>query len=371
MSSVHEIPVKLGSASYAVRIARHALSWTGVQLRDLRPALGPKIAVIADEAVAKLHGKAVLDSICASGYQVFLATVPSGEGSKNLAQVASLLSFLAQHGLNRKDTVVALGGGVVGDLAGFVAAAYLRGISFIQLPTTLLAMVDSSVGGKTGVNLPEGKNLAGAFHQPRLVIADLDTLDTLPDRERAAGMAEVIKHGVIADKALFQTLRHGPPTDLGRMIQRCVEIKAEVVAADEHETNGRRATLNFGHTLGHAIENASGYGTLLHGEAVSIGMRAAAHLSHRKAGLSQHAVQEIEATLAAHGLPLHAANLDREKIRQALKLDKKAEAGVNRWVLTPKLGQTVLRDDVTAEEVEELIELVSTPPPALPVPPAS
>jgi len=355
--SAHEIPVSLGDHSYTVRIARRALGETGALLDALN--LGKKAVVISDETVAPHYAQPLLASLAASGRQAVLVKVPPGEASKNLAQVATLLSFLAQNGLGRHDPVIALGGGVVGDLAGFVAASYLRGVPFIQVPTTLLAMVDSSVGGKTGVNLPEGKNLAGAFHQPRLVVADLDTLDTLPLRELAAGMAEVVKYGIIADPALFRSLRTGDVSDLGAIVRRCVEIKAEVVADDERETTGRRATLNFGHTLGHAIENAGGYGKLLHGEAISIGMRAAAHLSHKKVGLSLDAVHEIEATLAAQGLPLHAPDLDRAKIGQALKLDKK---GANQWVLAPEIGRTVLTGDVTAGDVEALLDLVSTPP---------
>ena len=361
MPSPHEVPVSLGAHSYAVRIGSGLLNGIGARLADL--ALGTKVAVIADEAVAALYAEPILASLRAAGKEPFLATLPSGEASKALANVSPLLSLLAKNGLNRKDAVVALGGGVTGDLAGFVAATYLRGVPFVQVPTTLLAMVDSSVGGKTGVNLPEGKNLVGAFYQPRLVVADLDTLSTLPAREIAAGMAEVIKYGLIADPALFALLRKGPAgLDLAALVRRCVEIKAEVVADDEFETTGRRAILNFGHTLGHAIENASGYGVLLHGEAVAIGMRAAAHLSRRKAGLSDAAVAEIEAAIAAHGLPLHAPGLDREKIGRALKLDKKAEAGVNRWILLPEIGKTVVTADVTAADVDALLDLVSAPP---------
>ncbi len=347
-----------------MRIAPKALSWIGVQLDEIKA--GPKVALISDESVHALYGEQVIASIRSSGRQVYPISVPPGEESKDLSRLAPLLSFLARSGLGRKDTVLALGGGVVGDLAGFLSASYLRGIAFVQAPTSLLAMVDSSVGGKTGVNLPEGKNLVGAFHQPRLVVVDTETLATLPPRELAAGMAEVIKYGLIADAPLFRSLRGGTPADLRPIIKRSVEIKAEVVSKDEFETTGLRATLNFGHTLGHAVENAAGYGVLLHGEAISIGIRAAAHLSHKKLGLPLADVRDIEATLAAAKLPLHFPQVKeaaiREKIVRALKLDKKAEAGVNRWVLLPAIGKTVLTDDVTGDDVEALLSLIATPP---------
>ncbi|SDU21135.1 3-dehydroquinate synthase [Verrucomicrobium sp. GAS474] len=359
-----EIPVALGPRSYVVRIAPKGLTMIGCQLNEIKA--GPKVALISDESVHSLYGEAVLASIRSSGREAYSITVPPGEASKDLARLGPLLSFLARSGLGRKDTVLALGGGVIGDLAGFLAASYLRGVPFVQAPTSLLAMVDSSVGGKTGVNLPEGKNLVGAFHQPRLVVIDTETLATLTPRERSAGMAEVIKYGLIADAPFFRSLRHGMPEDFGPIIRRSVEIKAEVVSKDEFETTGLRATLNFGHTLGHAIENAAGYGVFLHGEAISIGIRAAAHLSHKKLGLPLADVREIEATLAASGLPLHAPQvsdpLTRTKILSAMKLDKKAEGGVNRWILLPAIGQTVVTDHVSLDDVEALLSLIATPP---------
>jgi 3-dehydroquinate synthetase len=230
-------------------------------------------------------------------------------------------------------------------------------VNFFQVPTTLLAMVDSSVGGKTGVNLPEGKDLVGCFYQPRLVLADLDALATLPRRELAAGMAEVIKYGVIADAALFLQVASGRPRQWGATVKRCVEIKAEVVGSDERETTGRRAALNFGHTLGHAVEQAAGYGELLHGEAVAIGMRAAAHLSRMKVGLSSKEVEAIESAIVANELPLQAKGLDPERIKRAMAQDKKVKAGQIRWVLTPRIGETVLVNDVTEAEVNTLIDL--------------
>jgi 3-dehydroquinate synthase len=260
--------------------------------------------------------------------------------------MAHLLSQLAQRKIPRSGTVIALGGGVIGDLAGFVAATYLRGIAFVQVPTTLLAMVDSSVGGKTGVNLPEGKNLVGAFHQPRLVVADLDTLATLPPREFAAGMAEVIKYGAIRDSALFDRVARGvtpQDADLAEIVEICVTIKARIVERDEFETKGERALLNFGHTLGHAIEKATGYTRYLHGEAIALGMRAAAWLSvwHPETNLPEADARRIEAALAANHLPTQLdPAVDRAAVLAALGNDKKvASDGGNRWVLLKKLGE--------------------------------
>jgi 3-dehydroquinate synthase len=259
--------------------------------------------------------------------------------------------------------VIGLGGGVVGDLAGFVAATYLRGINFVQVPTTLLAMVDSSVGGKTGVNLPEGKNLVGAFHQPKLVVADLDTLKTLPAREFAAGMAEVIKYGAIRDKALFERVAKGvkpDDADLDVIVETCVAIKARIVENDEFETKGERALLNFGHTIGHAIEKATGYKTYLHGEAISLGMRAAAWLSVWKLGLPEADAKWIEAALSANGLPLTLKpDVDRAAILGALGNDKKVAAdGQNRWVLLKSLGEATSGWELPAELVEKAVDLL-------------
>ncbi len=258
---------------------------------------------------------------------------------------------------------MALGGGVVGDLAGFVAATYLRGINFVQVPTTLLAMVDSSVGGKTGVNLPEGKNLVGAFHQPKLVVADLDTLATLPAREFAAGMAEVIKYGAIRDRALFDRVATGvkpDDADLDVIVEKCVAIKARIVENDEFETKGERALLNFGHTIGHAIEKATGYTTYLHGESLSLGSRAAAWLSVWHAGLPESDARRIEAALTANHLPLVLKpEVDRAAILGALGNDKKvATDGKNRWVLLKSLGEATSGHELPAELVEKAVNLL-------------
>jgi 3-dehydroquinate synthase len=296
---------------------------------------------------------------------ITLLEIPAGEKSKSLLQFNRLLSEMAKGRVPRSGTIIALGGGVIGDLAGFVAATYLRGINFVQVPTTLLAMVDSSVGGKTGVNLPEGKNLVGAFHQPRLVVADLDTLVTLPPREFAAGMAEVIKYGAIADRALFDRVATGvKPTDpdLADIVARCVEIKARIVEQDEFETTGQRALLNFGHTIGHAIEKATGYTQYLHGEAISLGMRAAAWLSVWEDGLPEEDARRLEAALAANQLPLQLdSSVELDAILAALGNDKKVAAdGQNRWVLLSSLGKAQGGSQIAPDRVIQAVKHISS-----------
>lgn len=293
--------------------------------------------------------------------------VRAGETSKTLRQAERLLSKLAKRKVPRESSIIALGGGVIGDLAGFVAATYLRGIAFVQVPTTLLAMVDSSVGGKTGVNLPEGKNLVGAFYQPKLVVADLDTLATLPPREFNAGMAEVIKYGAIRDKLLFDKVARGVKKEddnLAEIIEKCVEIKAGIVKNDEFETKGERALLNFGHTIGHAIEKAAGYKTYLHGEAISLGMRAAAWLSRREAGLSQEDARDLDLALIANQLPVVLdPKVDSQAILAALGNDKKVAAdGVNRWVLLTEMGKAESGRVISPGLIEQAVEYLRTHP---------
>lgn len=326
------------------------------------------VQVITDETVAPLLALQLENILNAARYKGGVSLVPAGEGSKSMNVVSGLLSFLAEKKMPRSATIMALGGGVIGDLAGFVAASYLRGINFVQVPTTLLAMVDSSVGGKTGVNLPEGKNLVGAFHQPRLVVADLDTLATLPPREFAAGMAEVIKYGAIRDPALFERVaREVTPQDddLAEIVEKCVTIKARIVERDEFETKGERALLNFGHTIGHAIEKATGYTRYLHGEAISLGMRAAAWLSvwHPETALPEAAARHIETALAANHLPTQLdPAVDRTAILAALGNDKKVAAdGGNRWVLLKKLGEASSGWEVPLDLVRRSIDVLERP----------
>jgi 3-dehydroquinate synthase len=282
-----------------------------------------------------------------SGFKPAIITVPAGETAKSLGSVQACYDQLAAHRLERKSFIVALGGGVVGDLAGFVAATYLRGIAFVQVPTTLLAQVDSSVGGKVGVNLKAGKNLVGAFYQPRLVLCDLSTLRSLPEREYRSGLAEVIKYGIIADAPFFRKLERVMPQLLFRkariladVVARCCQIKAMVVGEDETES-GLRAILNFGHTIGHGLEAISGYGKYLHGEAISIGQVLAARLSAELLGMPAKDVTRIERLFARAGLPVAVklSAIERRRLLGAMALDKKVSAGEIKFVLAGKIGE--------------------------------
>lgn len=355
------VTVRLGDRSYEIKIGPGLLKESGHHCTALN--LSGRCAVISDRHVAPKFGKAALRSLKSAGFDPVLITVPAGETAKSLKVVDYCYNALARHRLERKSFIVALGGGVVGDLAGFVAATYLRGIAFVQVPTTLLAQVDSSVGGKVGVNLKAGKNLVGAFHQPRMVLCDLDTLRRLPAREFRAGLAEVIKYGIIYDAELFERLeRELPrllkrdPGTLSEVIARCCQIKAEVVAVDETE-GGLRAILNFGHTIGHALENISGYGKYLHGEAISIGQVAAASISARVFGFSGHDVERIRAVFQKAGLPTHI-KLDspqRHKLFAAMRLDKKVSAGEIRFVLAKRIGEVAWGQQVADSVIHDAL----------------
>ena len=351
MRTVH---VSLGNRSYAIKIAPGLLQKLGGECARLK--LGDRCAIITDTNVGRHFAKPVYESLLKAGFDPVLVTVAAGEKTKRIAVVEKCFDQLAAHRLERKSFIIALGGGVVGDLAGFVAATYLRGIPFVQVPTTLLAQVDSSVGGKTGVNLKAGKNLVGAFYQPQLVFCDLDTLKTLPKREYVSGLAEVIKYGIIDDAKLFAQLEHDLPKILKRdsktlsqVIARCCEIKAEVVSQDETE-GGLRAILNFGHTIGHAIENSSGYGKYLHGEAIAIGQVAAAKLSQKALGLPENEVERIRNIFAHAGLPVQIKlnSVQRGKLFAAMSLDKKASGGEVKFVLAEKIGRAVWGQKVPA-----------------------
>jgi 3-dehydroquinate synthase len=341
------VPVSLGERSYRILVGNGLLARLGPECARLD--LGPRVAVLTDANVGPRYGQAAVASLAGAGFDPCVITIPAGETAKSLAQLARCYDSLAQHRLERASFLVALGGGVVGDLAGFAAATYLRGIAFVQVPTTLLAQVDSSVGGKTGVNLRAGKNLVGAFHQPALVLCDLETLATLPRRELRAGLAEVIKYGAIRDAALFGRLERDlerllalEPKSLAAVIARCCELKAEVVAADERE-GGLRASLNFGHTVGHALEAVSRYGRYLHGEAIALGQVVAARLSVDQAGLAPTDAERIGHLLARAGLPV-AVNLraaQRPSLLAAMRLDKKVRGGEVRFVLLRRLGEAV------------------------------
>ena len=355
------VPVSLGNRSYPIKVGGGLLPRLGAECAQLK--LGQRCAVITDANVGKQFAKAALKSLSASGFETVLITVPAGEKSKRLAVVEKCYDQLAAHRLERKSFIVALGGGVVGDLAGFVAATYLRGIPFVQVPTTLLAQVDSSVGGKTGVNLQAGKNLVGAFYQPQLVLCDLDALKTLPKREYISGLAEVIKYGVIYDAVLFAQLERNLPkllqrdaTTLAAVIARCCEIKADVVGQDETES-GLRAILNFGHTLGHAIENSSGYGKFLHGEAIAIGQVAAAWLSQKVLGLPSGDAARIEKLFVQAGLPVKIKlnTAQRKKLFAAMRLDKKVSGGDVKFVLAEKIGRVRFGCQVASDAINGVI----------------
>lgn len=308
--------------------------------------------LVTDENVARHLLPAALCALREAGFTVESITLPPGESTKSVARLSEVWSAAVSAKLDRKSFLVALGGGVVGDLAGFAAASYLRGVPFVQVPTSLLAMVDSAVGGKTGINLPQGKNLVGAFHQPALVLADLDALRTLPSREFNAGMAEVIKYGVIWDAEMFaeieanvERIRELDPGLLHRLVRRSCEIKAEVVQKDERE-GGIRALLNYGHTLGHAIENVSGYGERLHGEAISIGMVYASRVSERVLDLPASDTERQVRLFQAFGLPVSWKGLDWPALFEAMTVDKKAENASPRFVLAERIGRALLPREV-------------------------
>ncbi|MFA6546548.1 MAG: 3-dehydroquinate synthase [Limisphaerales bacterium] len=356
------VKVSLGTRSYDIKIGGGLLTGLGADCAALQ--LGHKCAVITDTNVAVRYAKPALASLKRAGFDAVLVTVPAGETAKRLKQVESCFNQLAAQRLERKSFIVALGGGVVGDLAGFVAASYLRGIPFVQVPTTLLAQVDSSVGGKTGVNLAAGKNLVGAFYQPRLVLCDLATFRTLPEREFRAGLAEVIKYGVIYDADLFARLERDMPkilrrdaASLAHIVARSCEIKADVVSQDETE-GGLRAILNFGHTIGHAIEAITAYGRYLHGEAISIGQVAAAQLSAELSGLPSTDAERIRALFVAAGLPvsIRLSSTQRARLLAAMTLDKKVSAGEIKFVLAERIGRVMWGQKVPAAAVQRALD---------------
>lgn len=343
---MEHVDVGLGERSYRIGIGTRLLGTLGEECRKL--GLGRTVAVVSNTTVAPLYGGTVRASLEAAGFAVHEITLPDGEEYKNLETLNLIFDGLIRRGLDRGSFIVALGGGVVGDMAGFAAATYLRGIPFVQVPTTLLAQVDSSVGGKTGVNHSLGKNLIGVFYQPRLVLIDLDTLDTLQSRDYVAGLAEVAKYGVVLDEGLFALLEEGRERILARdkellrsIVKRCCAIKADVVAADERES-GLRAVLNYGHTLGHAVEALTGYEKMLHGEAVAIGMVEAARISEQR-GLSTSAdTERITALLKGFGLPVDLPLFPLDDYLEILLRDKKVREGGLTFVLNRGIGNFVL-----------------------------
>lgn len=338
------IQVDLGERSYPIRIADDGLRGLGEAVA--RRTHATKAAVVTVPAVGRRYGAPVMRSLRSAGLEAHRIDVPDGDATKNLAQVRKLYDAFLRWGLDRRSVLVALGGGVVGDLTGFAAATYLRGIPFVQVPTTLLSMVDASIGGKTAVNLPQGKNLVGAFHQPSLVWIDTGTLVSLPRRQRAAGMAEIVKAGAIWDARYFAQLERDhervmdlEPAPLVRVIERACRIKVEVVKQDEREESGVRALLNFGHTLAHAIEAQMGYRRILHGEAVSIGMVHAARLSEALGLAPAGTSERLEDLLARLQLPTEIPRYDRKAHIEAIRVDKKKVGRKIQYVVLRRIGQ--------------------------------
>jgi 3-dehydroquinate synthase len=367
---VLSVPVDLGDRSYVVEIGTGSLDslpdrvadW--MSTRPIRSTDSP-VLLVTDANLAATHAERVRSAFDSAGRHCRLVAVPAGETSKSLAQVADLYDHLVDLKADRSTVVVALGGGVVGDLAGFVAATYARGLPFVQVPTTLLAMVDSSVGGKTGVNHNKGKNLIGSFHQPAGVLIDTETLATLPDRDYRAGLAEVVKYGVILDSSFFAYLEQHTaeinarePRVVRRILATSCELKANVVSRDEYETSGLRAVLNYGHTFAHAFEALAGYGELLHGEAVSIGMLHASRLAARLERIPDSLTTRQHALLEALHIPTRLPESFRATpaaLIECMRLDKKSQAGRLRFVLPSRLGHVELVKDVPEELVAAVL----------------
>ena len=359
------VQVNLGERSYAIHIGRGALSRLP-ELLDFAPK-GAKIAVCANVQIQRLYGNTLVDSLNAAGYNAWKADLPDGEQHKTLQAAADLLNQFVENRMGRDSFVAALGGGVAGDIAGFAAAVYMRGVPLIQIPTSLIAQVDSSVGGKTAVDHPKGKNLIGAFHQPKLVLIDVDTLKTLPEREYSAGIAEVMRYGVIASEELFRTLETRMADILRRdsllmtqIAAECCAIKARIVELDERES-GLRATLNYGHTFGHALETITGYKRFLHGEAVGVGMVCAAEMSAARGLARKEFCGRHRSLLRSAGLPSAVpSDINPEAMINAMKMDKKAVVSSQevqlRFIVSRKIGSAEIRSDFTEKEAQAAVE---------------
>ena len=354
--------VALGNRAYPIHIGSGLLSQVNLILPHLKRK---NVAIVTNATVAPLYMAKLSQALKDAGVSVLEIILPDGETHKNSETLNLIYDALLKNRCERSTTLIALGGGVIGDLTGYAAATYLRGVPFIQIPTTLLSQVDSSVGGKTGINHPLGKNMIGAFYQPKLVLADIDTLQTLPQRELSAGVAEVIKYGLIRDADFFDWLELNmnnlmalDEAVISYAIYRSCQNKAEVVAADEHET-GERALLNLGHTFGHAIENAMGYGVWLHGEAVAAGTMLAADLSMRMGWLNSADIQRIHAIFTQANLPLKAPKLGAEKYLDLMANDKKVEDGKIRLVLQQGIGKAVITSDYDADKLKKTLASIS------------
>jgi 3-dehydroquinate synthase len=359
---MERIRISLGLRSYDVLVQTGGLNGLGLWVKSF--SLNNRILVVADTNTANLFGQAAIENLQAAGFVAVLAIVPAGESAKSIDQADCLYEQAIQSGLDRNSPILALGGGVVGDLSGFVAATFLRGVPFLQVPTTLLSQVDSSVGGKVAVNHRLGKNLIGAFYQPMGVMIDPQTLNSLPEREFASGMAEVIKYGLIADADFLSTLsmdmvavRERAPAFLARLIAHCCKMKAAVVERDEQDL-GERILLNFGHTAGHAIEAAGDFHTYTHGEGVGLGMLVATRLSEIEGLLPENTTEHVRNLLANYRLPVQAENLNPDELIRRMGTDKKREAGKLRWVLLDSIGRAVTRNGISEESVRESLRAV-------------
>jgi 3-dehydroquinate synthase len=364
------ITVEIPQQSYEVAIAPNGLQHLGTWMQPLN--LGKKVLLVSNPIVFRRYGETLLTVLAAAGYEVSQCILPAGERFKTLTSIQKIYDAALAHRLERSATIVTLGGGVIGDMAGFAAATWLRGINFVQVPTSLLAMVDASIGGKTGVNHPHGKNLIGAFHQPRLVLIDPQVLATLPPREFRAGMAEVIKYGIIWDLDLFEQLEAAPRLDQQRYISdellqtiltRSCQAKAHVVSQDEKEA-GLRAILNYGHTIGHAVESLTGYRTINHGEGVAIGMVAAGQIAVELGLWDQESADRQQVLLEKTGLPTQIpAELKIDAILETLQTDKKVKSGKVRFVLPTKIGAAIVTDQATDDVIRQVLSRIAAPAP--------
>jgi 3-dehydroquinate synthase len=359
------ISVTLPENSYSIYVSNNGLSSLGEKLQQLK--IGKKILIVSNPEIFNYYGEITINSLQQAGFEVNYHLIPAGESYKNYDSIAQVFDRALECKLERNSTMVALGGGVVGDMTGFASATWLRGMNFVQVPTSLLAMVDASVGGKTGINHPQGKNLIGAFHQPKLVLIDPTVLKTLPEREFKAGMAEVVKYGVIWDKNLFEQLEEAEnlnsldninPTLLSDILTHSCQAKADVVAQDEKES-GLRAILNYGHTIGHAIESLTNYDTFVHGEAVAIGMVAAGKIAVEMNLWTEAENQRQDKLLKQIGLPTQIPQyLEVEQIIDHLQNDKKVQDGKVRFVLPTEIGKMIITDQVTNQILTKILPMI-------------
>jgi len=356
------ISVPLKSNKYNIVVGRNMLSKLGLRLKGLK--IGKDAIIITNPAINKFHGKALISGLKKSGFSIKVLEVPAGERSKSVKVAFRLIEEIARYDCFKKVFIIAFGGGVVGDLAGYVAAAYKRGIPYVQVPTTLLAQVDSAIGGKVAIDLPMGKNLVGAFYQPHLVWSDISVLSTLTKRQVRNGLAEVVKYGVITDQSFFKyitlnyvKLLNNDSQALMYVVERSSRIKRNIVVEDEKDINGKRAILNFGHTIGHAIEAASKFNRYDHGEAITLGMRCAADISYQKKLCSNDDVSRLNHLLSCIGLPEHIQKIKTLDIFRFMKHDKKFLSGKNRFVLMTRIGKVEIFENISRKMIAKAIKI--------------